>query len=65
MANQNNSQKIVERCYLNILRRKPDEAGLKHYTKLLENNEKDNFEKIEEYQKRNCIHLDLLLSNLD
>ena len=41
MKNQNNSQKIVERCYLNILRRKPDEAGLKHYTKLLESNEID------------------------
>ena len=39
MINQGDSQKIVERCYLNILRRKPDEAGLKHYTKLLESNE--------------------------
>ena len=38
---KNNSEEIVERCYLNFLHRKPDEAGLKHFTRLLERNQID------------------------
>ncbi len=50
MINQNNSKKIVERCYLNILGRKPDEAGLKHYTRLLQSNQIDEKQLIERFK---------------
>ncbi len=53
MVNQSDSQKIVERCYLNILCRKPDEAGLKHYTKLLEGNEIDETGLIQQFKNSN------------
>ena len=53
MVNQSDSQQIVERCYLNILCRKPDEAGLKHYTKLLEGNEIDETGLIEQFKNSN------------
>ena len=35
------SIEIVERCYLNILNRKSDETGLKHFVTLLESNQLD------------------------
>ena len=35
---KNNSIELVEKCYLNILNRKSDETGLKHFVTLLESN---------------------------
>ena len=47
---KNNNEEIVERCYLNILRRKPDEAGLKHFTTLLERSQLDEDALIEHFK---------------
>ena len=35
------SIEIVEKCYVNILNRKPDETGLKHFVGLMESNQLD------------------------
>ena len=62
--NENTIHDIIQKCYLQYLSRKPDDAGLKHYTHLMKTNQLDEksliakFKESPEYKLSHPIELE-------